>query len=564
MEEMAKKDFEYSGAFMAAGANVLIEKIEETNNADLAKRLVNHTLWLFVNSPMAKAMSEREEKGEGGNLTKTLRVLQTAFIYKLIGRSNRQQKEGLTNSIGWVTEEREPSSKALKEFTTWIESHMEKDPEELILEMIFLQARRDSLLKRKPEKDNPLGSPPDIESLQKHFAGLVASIESSTSILKKGDTAVTLELLSAIRSYSPLTFAALADATVLGRTKKYLRKGGAERLAALFDALGIPDDERKKITREELFYKVLKMSGQQDLLDDSIGLPADKEVTEALSKAFKLMGKDGEPINTLERLVVGIGETPGIGFSTPGLDYLFDPELPLTLDQRKELFMPYFQGVISRIRDKELNDPRNQTAETIKNFIAVELLGVGRMLIERKAEVEEIKGTVFGQENFETNPRQQYIGLLIDVLTNKDNVFCDQVRKMAKKVVKYCLPYWSMESQKYFIEQFFGRLMNDRGDSDRYQQEGLFYEVFYSLGVREGNLPKVAGEKNRIRPIAGEINKYLKEFLLIYPDWMRPVTPNRLIDALLLDLVDVDFDQEGQTTIKPIKEMSLFGQAMRL
>jgi hypothetical protein len=496
MDQIKDLDFDkFTGPFMQAGIDALFAKINQKKSSGENHRMVLDLFALLTRSPIAVRLEQLEtgmgDEPAGAKRVRTIGSLQVEFIRKAIADRT---------VMGEIVQYIEKATKA-GEF---------KPEDELRLCMILLATNRDVQSKRSgkmpitliEQDDLNVGKGMTWKNFLSYKHNLVASFENASGALERGDYGPYFEIMAAMRNFSTYTITQMGGMVALGREQKNTRKAGKGNdardmvISRILAAPELSDQAKHNL----IFAATGKMNFQ-----DSMKSPfdKDKETLEIMKRALKFGKRDSlEFLLTFTDDVCQVVDMPGIQsiFST------LAGEVPV--EARREVFGQYIASAVDRIRRGTFNITAEER-EKLKRFkanephapgkdqspsaeyteyqnllkkekltamAATELMGVAMLLRQIDGEEQAVKD----------GPHKAFADLMVDILTNPEMEFAQEVKDMASKVNKWVLPYWSIEHQTYFVDTIFQKVRAN--NQHKWIENGGWNSVMFPLVLVDGDI----------------------------------------------------------------------------
>lgn len=525
LARVATKEGRSQRAFVVAGIDAILNQIPLEENPDAQAMLAYLVLHLLSDSAIAQEMARREVAGDGGREEVTLEPLKRYLIHKALGvplesstRSanqevkapetdqDHQRLRAVLSAFGHFIASRDPGRTA---------------PQRLLCQAI-LAANRDKQFRAEGFNERSAA----IRTAYLH------PTENMSGLIKVGNFLILYEYLDALKIHSPLVYYRLIarHPVFLGSVQK-AKRYHPTRIEAGDQALAEAEEQDK--TQEEQFYAAYRQSGK--LYPDLVTLlPRDEFIQQVLTAVFTLEeGEIGglikEKTDLLARQIIDSDTFSGLGDEPPGLIHTLSGEIGEKGALSKELFDMFCSQALARISSSEFNTGN----ERLQHFIAFELLVLGLMMRETPGESEALK----------TEVRETFIPLLLAILLNQEQYdpetkkpfeFAQPVREMANRVLAYCLPYWSKEGQRLFVDTYQAKISNESGGWQLIEERN-WNRIMTPLAVRQNpELPGVEGEsKKGIRPIASYIAEKTLELLASYPYLAGKTSRRSIIDVVM-------------------------------
>lgn len=472
LERLKSFDIDITGSFLTAGIKSIAQFAKTTKNPDIHNKLASKVLYLLTESPVATEMKVKEKQAEAGKFKLTLGKIQAEFVRTVANN--------------------DAISKALR---NWISSGIENRGEsEERLCLTAINFSNDDKMRFGIEWVDPANKTkgrrlvlPSKEKLSKFDRNFTMTYEDITQLLQEGNENAMFSSLAAITIFSPWTMlriAALAKPKSAVKNTRQMTDEISEIQRQIWSS---------NLTPEEKVSKLYELTGKLGFDGEAINPYIDSpELAQDLAEAVIL--KDRKT-NILEYYLKFKDDICQIS-APPGIATLFSEKWPEgNLKSRQYMFEKYLATVEMRIRDKKINaDP------DLSKKAALEFLALSMFFEKTPGEAENMKtlraASVFSE-------------LLTSVLTSKSGEFNESIVKRAQEIIKFSVPYWSIERIKTFTEALIRKTKNHDGE---WIENDQWKSILKCLAVVQDQvIPRVGETKDGIRK---EVAKVVSEATL--------------------------------------------------
>lgn len=472
LDRLKSFDIDITGSFLTAGIKSIAQFAKTTENPDIQNKLASKVLYLLTESPIATEMKVKEKQAEAGKFKLTLGKIQAEFI-RTVAKNDA-------------------FSKALR---NWISSGIEErgDSEERLC-LTAINFSNDDKMRFGIEWVDPADKKkgyklilPSKEKLLKFDRNFTMTFEDITQLLQEGNENAMFSSLAAITVFSPWTMLRIA---ALAKPKSAVKN-----TRQMTDEIVVIQRKiwSSNLTPEEKVSKLYELTGKLGFDAEAINPYIDSpELAQDLAEAVIL--KDGKT-NILEYYLKFKDDICQIS-SPPGIATLFSEEWPEgNLKSRQYMFEKYLATVEMRIRDKKINaDP------DLSKKAALEFLALSMFFEKTPGEAENMKtlraASVFSE-------------LLTSILTSKSGEFNESIVKRAQEIIKFSVPYWSIDRIKTFTEALIRKTKNQDGE---WIENDQWKSILKCLAVVQDQvIPRVGETKDGIRK---EVAKVVSEATL--------------------------------------------------
>jgi len=538
MREVAKADYDLSGAFLWAGVKEAFMAMKKPARGDIRQRVMFTVLRLLVNSPVALELIAREGSEKGQKATATIRSLQTRAIAELIG--DEKLARGMLPYI--ETKTKRP-----------------KDPQEHMLWIVFATAIKDSQLVMQSDETSLV--PPDDRQMAKFEASFIAALENNP-VLIEGDKLAILELVGSFRPVFPMAVEALADMHVWGRETKNTRKPGSGNKAkeAKMAILGrqldpsAPDDET--------FYTYWNEVGKAPLVGKGLRLPRRANVEAILKAGFAIESVKGDALELLQRYMGDVCQLTDV----PGYVALAENRAGWDTARRMRL-VDVLMGAVEQVVNGDAYDKADGDKKWMQSTAASILYLAGGALREWGREDAAIK----------SHAADRLSNTLVKIIgrAGTENAYAAPVTEMAWEVVEQFIPYWNRNDAVGFVTKYIAEARRNRnGGEASYFADGKLFRIFDMITTRgDVELWPVAGETERIAAVEGDtpatalwvrpgqtqaLMPVMQAIVASWHSWHTQDTAQRLYQVLGNALED-----DGRR-IRPVDQLQPPAQMLRL